>query len=76
LANYEQIPSVGAPDPEAENSPIFDEEDYDEPSLDLELESGACVFNGKRYPIGQYVRSGAELLRCEKPGVWIRYPRP
>lgn len=67
------IPQVGAPDPEMRTSPIFDEDDVDEvPSLDLELETGACYFNNVRYPIGQYVRSGNELLHCEGGGVWVR----
>jgi len=44
----------------------------DDPSLDLELESGACYFNDSSYPIGQYVRSGSELLQCEERGVWVR----
>lgn len=66
------VPQVGAPDPEANNSPIFDEDDEDYLSLDLELESTACYFNGKSYRIGDYVCSGSELLRCEEKGVWIR----
>jgi hypothetical protein len=37
------VTQVGAPDPELRNSPIFDE--YEDLSLDLELESGACYFN-------------------------------
>ncbi len=41
-------------------------------SLDLELESGACYFNNVRYPLGQYVYSGDELLQCEGRGVWVR----
>lgn len=65
-------PDVGAPDPELRNSPVFDDADFDEPSLDLELETGACYFNNVAYPIGQYVCSGNELLRCEIRGVWIR----
>jgi hypothetical protein len=44
----------------------------EELSLDLELETGACYFNGVAYPMGQYVRSGSELLRCEERGVWVR----
>ena len=64
------VPQVGAPDPELKSSPIFDEED--DISLDLELESGACYFNDVAYPIGQYVRSGSELLHCEARGVWVR----
>ncbi len=66
----DHIPQVGAPDPEHDTSPIFDEED--EISLDLELARGACYFNNIPYAVGQYVRSGSELLHCEEPGVWIR----
>ena len=66
----DQAPQVGAPDPERDTSPIFDEEE--ELSPDLELERGMCYFNSVAYSIGQYVRSGNELLRCEKPGVWVR----
>ena len=65
-------PKVGAPDPELKNSPIFDDSDNDYLSLDLEIESGACYFNGLTYEIGQYVCSGNELLRCEEKGVWVR----
>lgn len=65
-----QLSQVGAPDPELDTSPIIDE--YDEISLDLELESGACYFNNVSYPIGQYVLSGSELLHCEERGVWVR----
>jgi hypothetical protein len=61
---------VGAPDPELKNSPIFDE--YDEPSLDLELETGVCYFNNVAYPTGQFVLSGSEMLHCEERGVWVR----
>lgn len=61
---------VGAVDPESKTSPILD--DDTEPSLDLELESGACYFNNVAYPIGQYVLSGNELLHCEERGLWVR----
>jgi hypothetical protein len=64
------LPQVGAPDPELWTSPIFDEED--EASLDLELESGVCYFNGVAFRIGEYVMSGSEILRCEGRGVWMR----
>ncbi len=66
------VPAVGAPDPELKNSPIFDEADWDELSLDLELESGVCYFNDQSYAIGEFVCSGDELLRCEERGVWVR----
>jgi hypothetical protein len=65
-------PHAGAPDPERKNSPIFDEADAEELSLDLELESGVCYFNDEAYAIGEYVCSGSELLRCEEKGVWVR----
>jgi hypothetical protein len=64
------VPEVGAPDPEKRTSPILDEDE--EFSLDLELESGACYYNGVAYPIGQWVRSGSELLHCEERGLWVR----
>ncbi len=63
---------VGAADPELNTSPIFDEDDMDDLSLDLELEAGVCYFNGKAYPLGSYVESGGEILRCEERGVWVR----
>ena len=66
----DHVPQVGAPDPERDTSPIFDEEE--ELSPDLELARGACYFNDAAYAIGQYVRSGNELLRCEGPGLWVR----
>jgi hypothetical protein len=64
------VPQAGAPDPELNTSPIYDE--YEEISEDLELETGACYFNNVAYPMGQYLRSGSELLHCEERGVWVR----
>jgi hypothetical protein len=64
------VTQVGAPDPELRNSPIFD--GYEDVSLDLELETGACYFNNTLYPVGQYLLSGSELLHCELRGVWVR----
>ena len=66
-----EIPNVGAPDPELKTSPILDGDEEDE-TLDAELEAGACYFNGISYAIGQYVRSGDEVLRCVERGVWVR----
>jgi hypothetical protein len=70
----ETLPQVGAPDPELENSPIIDESELDEQaaSRDLEIEQGACYFNGETYAIGAFVQSGAELLQCTGGGVWTR----
>ena len=64
------VPQVGAPDPERKISPIVDESE--EISLDLELETGVCYFKRVAYALGQYVRSGSELLRCEPRGIWVR----
>lgn len=66
----DQLVQAGAPDPERRNSPILDE--YEELSLDMELEAGVCYFNDAAYPIGAYVLSGDEVLRCEERGVWVR----
>lgn len=64
------VPQVGAPDPEKQTSPILDEDE--ELMLDVELETGACYFNGQSYPLGSYVMSGSELLHCEERGLWVR----
>lgn len=64
------IPRVGAPDHTLRTSPILDDEN--EVSLDDEVETGVCYFNGSAYPLQSYVVSGAELLRCEGRGVWVR----
>lgn len=66
------VPEVGAPDPELTNSPIFDNEADEWEYEDLELEAGVCYFNGATYPLGEYVSSGGELLRCMERGVWVR----
>lgn len=66
----DHVPEVGAPDPELKTSPIYDE--YDELDLDAETETGICYFNNTAFDLGQYVRSGSEILRCEGRGVWVR----
>ncbi len=65
------IPQAGAPDPSLRTSPIFDENE-DELSLDLGLETGVCYFNGESFALGDYVASGNEILHCEERGVWAR----
>jgi hypothetical protein len=66
-------PQVGAPDSELKTSPIFERESDEEAlSPDLELEEGVCYFNDVSYAIGQYVRSGGDLLRCSERGIWLR----
>jgi hypothetical protein len=70
----DNLPQVGAPDPELNTSPIIDEGEYDEHEggFGLEAESGVCYFNNEAFPIGTYVRSGSEILRCTERGVWVR----
>jgi hypothetical protein len=63
-------PQVGAPDPERDTSPVIGDED--EVEVEPNVTGGVCLFNGVAYPIGQFVLSGTELLRCEAPGVWVR----
>ena len=65
----DHVLQVGAPDPERRTSPILDE--YEELSLDMEIEAGVCYFNDSAYTIGAYVLSGSELLHCEERGVWV-----
>lgn len=64
---------VGAPDPEARNSPIVDEDEELFSSASGEYgEAQSCYFNARAYPIGQLVCAGrGELLRCES-GAWVR----
>jgi hypothetical protein len=68
------LPQVGAPDPELNTSPILDETELDEKAgaRDLELEKGACYFNNVEFPIGSFVQSGSEVLKCTGRGVWER----
>jgi hypothetical protein len=70
----ESMPQVGAPDPELKNSPIVDHSEYDDRDgmSDVELESGACHFNGEAFDIGDCVRSGSDVLECAPRGVWVR----
>jgi len=70
----ETLPQVGAPDPELKNSPIIDESEFDEheASPDLEIEQGVCYFNGEAFRLGQFVKSGSEVLFCTERGVWVR----
>jgi len=70
----ETLPQVGAPDPELNNSPIVDHSEYDDRDAmsDVELESGACYFNGAAFDIGDSVRCGSDVLECAPRGVWVR----
>lgn len=61
---------VGAPDPNLDTSPIVGEDEAIE--VEPNVPDGLCLFNGMRYDVGDFVLSGTELLRCERPGVWVR----
>lgn len=63
-------PQVGLPDPDRETSPIVGDEE--EVEVEPNVPGGRCIFNGVGYEIGAFVQSGAEVLRCEPPGVWVR----
>lgn len=65
----ERPPQVGAPDPELETSPILDAEERED--VEPGGTGAVCYFNGVSYPVGQYVLSGHEVLRCEHPGIWV-----
>lgn len=65
------IADVGAPDPELECSPVMDSEVEEGEFAGVDAGANVCYFNGIRYPSGEYIRSGDELLRCED-GVWVR----
>lgn len=73
MAVKETLPQVGASDPELKNSPIIDEGDFDpdEAPPGMETEAPVCYFNGESFALGSYVRSGSDLLKCER-GVWVR----
>ena len=57
-----------------QSSPIIDESEHDEHagSPDLEIEEGVCYFNDEAFAIGEFVRSGSEVLQCAERGVWLR----
>jgi hypothetical protein len=61
---------VGTADPKLETSLIVGE--GEEKSFPPNIVSRGCLFNGVEFQIGEFVRSGDELLRCELPGVWVR----
>jgi hypothetical protein len=65
------IADVGAPDPELINSPVIDSEIEEGEFSGTDSDTQMCYFNDIRYPVGDYVCSGDELLRCEN-GVWVR----
>lgn len=65
------VPDVGAMDPELRNSPVAAEFDEESDVVRQQAPSAAvCWFNGREFANDEYVRSGAQLLRC-RDGLWI-----
>lgn len=63
---------VGAPDPEAKNSPIVGPMDDEFELTGIAEEHRGCYFNNTSYDYGTFLESGGgELLYCEN-GVWIK----
>ena len=65
------VADMGAPDPELENSPVIDTEIEEGEFSGTDCDTRVCYFNGIRYPVGDYICSGDELLCCEN-GIWVR----
>jgi len=65
------VADMGAPDPELENSPVIDTEIEEGEFSGTDCDTQVCYFNGIRYPVGDYICSGDELLCCEN-GIWVR----
>lgn len=61
MSAHTSVPEVGSPDPELKTSPIA-QEVPGEP---------VCHFNDRSFANAAYVRSGAELLKCNY-GVGLR----
>jgi len=66
-----QLPNVGAQDPELKNSPVAreDDEEFEVLKQEVPREPG-CFFNGQRFPDKAIVHSGTGLLRCDR-GIWV-----
>lgn len=67
---HKDVEEVGAQDPERKNSPVLDDVDEEFEPVISEAGDGVCYFNDVEYPVGAYVSSGGDLLRCIKGGAW------
>jgi len=67
------LADVGAPSPDARNSPILEDSDEEfDLLMQAQEEQAYCYFNNVAYDNGSFVCSGSgEQLRCER-GMWIR----
>ncbi|HVN41292.1 MAG TPA: hypothetical protein VMT50_00810 [Steroidobacteraceae bacterium] len=71
MLQHQNIPQVGAQDPELPNSPVADEEDEDTDVVRQQVPGEpVCLFNGRAFKHGEYVASGSQVLKCSY-GVWV-----
>jgi hypothetical protein len=67
----EQVPELGAQDPELRNSPVAWETDEETDTLREMLPGDpVCYFNNAAYAHGTVIKSATTLLRCDY-GLWI-----
>lgn len=75
MTERQNVPQVGAPDPELKTSPIVWETDEDIDILRQEVEGPLCFFNGRAFAHDAHVQSGSIRLRCDH-GLWVRAGTP
>lgn len=63
--------NVGAIDPKLKTSPVLEEtaEESYEPRHHVP-DPSICFFNGEVFATGEFVRTGAAVLKCQN-GVWV-----
>lgn len=73
----EQVPQVGAADPERRNSPIQSdaEQSFELVREQVGDEAAGCYFNDILYAEGSDLLSGSTYLRCER-GIWVEAGTP
>lgn len=71
MTEFNNIKDVGAPDPELNTSPIAEENNKATEGLRQEVPGEpVCYFNNKSFKTGDYIKSGASILKCDY-GIWI-----
>ena len=72
MSEHVNIPDVGAPDPELNNSPIADpgSDDYEVLKQEIPGEP-VCYFNNASYENNALVCSGSSLLLKCNYGIWV-----
>lgn len=71
MTQGKHIEDVGVADPELNTSPIADEGDEETEVLRQEMPGEpVCYFNNKSFKTGDYIKTGAVVLKCDY-GLWI-----